>query len=193
MKFILTTATILALLTLAAFLSSCSLLGIDTEQASAEAEAYAAQLQPVADKLTALDAKSRQLIEQAEIARTKGNLQAYAELTRQVAEVAREIDLGKKDYERVAVAYQQAVKRFEDAKGAGDYLTGILGLLAGVLGMFGIGVPAIKRRDRALALTAANIETGLSEEELGNLKTLQSRAFANDPGALKVLNKARGK
>lgn len=193
MRFVLTVATLLALLTLVAFLSSCSLLGIDTEQAAAEAEAYAAELQPVAEKLTALEAKSQQLIEAAEVARTKGDLQAYAELTRQVAVVAREIDLGRKDYDRVANAYKMAVKRFEDAKGAGDYITGVLGLIGGVLGMFGIGFPAVKRRDRALALTAANIETGLSDEEKGNLLTLQSRSFANDPGALAVLRKARGK
>lgn len=193
MKFILTVATMLALLTLVAFLSGCSLLGIDTEQAAAEAEAYAAELQPVAEKLTALEAKSAQLIEQAEVARTKGDLQAYAELTRQVAVVAREIDLGRKDYDRVANAYNMAVKRFEDAKGAGDYITGVLGLIGGVLGMFGIGFPAVKRRDRALALTAANADNSLDQKALDAFKAAQRDAFKNDPGALRVLNIARGK
>lgn len=188
----------LILLTLAGCLfSGCAalagMLGVDTEAAAADAQQISEELTPVLEKLDKLEAESTRLIEAAEIAREKGDFEAFMQLSKEIVAVAKEIDFTNADAKRLSNAYDVAVKRFENAKSTGDYLTGILGLLGGALSVFGIGVPVVKNRSGALRTTAANVDAAFADnpERLATFKRLQSSSLT--AGEAKALNRVRGK
>src|SRR5690606_22942616 len=114
------------------------------------------------------------LVQQAEVAKTQGDLQGWADLLRESVQVGREIDITKEDLKRGEIAFKAAVKRIEDAETTGQYLTGVLGLVGGILGVVGIGAPMVKRRNEAIRVTTGNIE-GEYEDDQASFDAFKSR------------------
>lgn len=189
------TATLIGLFVLvAALLGGCGLIpGFSTKEAQAIAEKRQQELQPVADRLTQIEAAVIEARDAYEEAQRKGDEKAIQEAGQVLLARLGQLDLAKDDWDNAQNAFKSAVKDFQDAKSTADYLEFFVGSLGGILGMFGIGVPMVKRRNDALAITAASIDTALDDKSAGAFKAAQVDAFKSNPGALKALNKARGK
>jgi hypothetical protein len=176
------------------FLGGCGLIpGFDSSKAQAIAEKRSSELQEIADKVAGIELAVIDARDAYEEAQRTGDEKAIFQAGQVLIQKIAEQDLSKEDLKNAQKAAESAIQDFKDAKGAGGYLNVVLGSIGGILSMLGIGVPQIQKRDDALAITAASIDTALDDKSAGAFKAAQVDAFKSNPGALKALNKARGK
>lgn len=176
------------------FLGGCGLIpGFDSSKAQAIAEKRSSELQEIADKVAGIELAVIDARDAYEEAQRTGDERAIFQAGQVLIQKLAEQDLSEEDLKNAQKAAEGAIQDFKDAKGAGGYLNVVIGSIGGILSMFGIGVPAIRRRDDALAITAANIDTALDDKSAGAFKAAQVDAFKGNPGALKALKRARGK
>jgi len=165
-------------------------LGLNLDEIETAANESAARIQPLGDKLDKLTREVVALSEQAEIAREKGDVKAYADLLAKATAAAREVDLTKRDWDLARAAFEADAKRYSDAKSANGYVKAVAGSLGTILGMFGIGVPMLRRREEALRVTAANAEDAFGTGE-GWAHFTERQAAALSPAARAVLRKLK--
>lgn len=176
----------------AMLLGGCGLIpGYDPSQAQAIAEKRQAELEPLADRLAGIEAAVVEARDAYAEAERKGDAKAIQEAGQVLLARLAEQDFAKEDWDNAVTAYKGAVQDFKDAKGAGGYLNVIVGTLGGILSMFGIGAPMIRRRDEALSVTSSNIDNVLEPGSLEVFKARQRETLST--GAKKILSKARGK
>lgn len=141
---------VLLLMALLLFLPSCSLLGLDMEQAQADAEETASALEIVANQADAVAQEIVRLEEVWKNAESSNDIERMREVWPQLQSSYQLAKLKKVELKEIQVVFNNRVEQFKEAKDTKGYLQAALGLLGGVAAVFFPGLAAIKRRNKLI-------------------------------------------
>jgi hypothetical protein len=156
------------------FLPGCQLLGLDMEQAQAEAQETSDALYILEKRIPAVEATIDQLNVLYDAAIERGDPKEVARIGQNLKKQYEDLRLSKEEEQKLSGVLEKRVEQFKSAKDTRGYMQAALGLFGGVFGTFFTGLGVVKRREKLISVTAKNIDEQFGTESLDAFKKLQT-------------------